>query len=140
MSSFRTFIYLSLSILSPLSAVDTNADGLSDIWQQRFAAESLLPLMDADGDGHLNIAESIAGTDPFSSLSYPQQAPIWAEPGGSSLHVRFDSLVGKSYQLNESSNLENYTPLGQPLHGTGSTMSLVPVSYTHLTLPTTPYV
>ncbi|MDA7517446.1 hypothetical protein N8511_00695, partial [Akkermansiaceae bacterium] len=71
MGYLRTFSLLSFSILSPLSAVDTNADGLSDVWQQRFAAANLLPLMDEDGDGHLNKAESLAGTDPFSSSSYP---------------------------------------------------------------------
>ncbi|MDA7519097.1 DUF1800 family protein [bacterium] len=124
MGYLRTFSLLSFSILSPLSAVDTNADGLSDVWQQRFAAANLLPLMDEDGDGHLNKAESLAGTDPFSSSSYPEQSPVWAELGGSPLHLSFDSLLGKFYQVTESSDLENYTPLGEPLRGNGAMINL----------------
>ncbi len=53
------------------AAVDLNGNQQSDVWEARFAATNLPPAADADGDGVPNREESVAGTDPFDSLSFP---------------------------------------------------------------------
>lgn len=44
---------------------DGNLNGLPDIWEALYRAESLNPTDDSDGDGMNNLLESRFGTDPF---------------------------------------------------------------------------
>jgi uncharacterized protein (DUF1800 family) len=125
MSPSRFLPLLGISLLGPLNGIDLNSDGLSDVWQQRFGAGALLPLIDSDGDGHTNAEEAIAGTDPFSSADCPQQTLIWAEAGFNPLHLDFQTKAGKIYQVSQSSNLRDFQPLGDPIPGKGSQVQLV---------------
>ena len=139
MSPSRFLPLLGISLLGPLNGIDLNSDGLSDVWQQRFGAGALLPLIDSDGDGHTNAEEAIAGTDPFSSADCPQQTLIWAEAGFNPLHLDFQTKAGKIYQVSQSSNLRDFQPLGDPIPGKGSRVRLVgesfPLVYQGKTLP-----
>ena len=57
--------------LPSLAFVDSNDNGMSDIWEEQHNNGQLFPpnidpQADADGDGWSNAEESVAGTDPFS--------------------------------------------------------------------------
>ncbi|MDA7881778.1 DUF1800 family protein [Akkermansiaceae bacterium] len=105
-------------------AVDLNSDGLSDIWQQKFGAQSLVAASDDDGDGFSNGDESVAGTDPFNAADFPQQSAITMGPSGNPMMLEFPTKAGKWYQLSQSRNLQNFVPVGPLLSGTGQVMQL----------------
>jgi len=42
--------------------IDEDGDWLSDVWEESFNADSLLPSDDNDGDTYTNLEESTAGT------------------------------------------------------------------------------
>ncbi len=77
--------------------IDLNANGMSDIWEQVFGATGLDPSADADGDGVPNGLESIAGTDPFDSNSFPR-ITVGAY-FGDHFAVTVPSELGKQYEL-----------------------------------------
>ena len=105
-------------------AVDLDNDGLSDIWQQKFGAQALLATADDDGDGFTNGEEATAATDPFDSSDYPTLGGMTAGPGGNPKISEFPTKAGKWYQLSESRDLQNFTPVGPLLSGTGQMMHL----------------
>ena len=119
---------LSLSVWAFLGtsafAVDLNNDGLSDIWQQKYGALSLLAASDDDGDGFTNEEEATAGTDPFDASDYPKQGGVTSGPGGNPMMLEFPTKAGKWYQLSESRDLQNFVPVGPLLSGTGQMMQL----------------
>lgn len=106
------------------TAVDLDSDGLSDLWQLNYGAESEVATGDPDGDGFSNAEESSAGTDPFSATSFPELGPFRLDPSGSPLLLDFPTEAGKFYQLSASTDLENFTTFGPIITGDGSTQSL----------------
>ena len=73
--SIRMLLPLIVAVSASLASTDSGRDapgdgipdGLCDVWQQYFHAWGLSPTGDKDGDGISNLAESIAGTDPWSA-------------------------------------------------------------------------
>lgn len=110
----------SLLPIANSNAIDLDGDGLSDLWQQRYGAQSLTPLIDTDGDNFSNGDEANAGTNPFDPSDFPIVGPIWAEAGGDPVHVNFPTKAGKDYQLSQSPNLLTFTPVGDSIIGDGS--------------------
>ncbi len=87
--------------------VDRNADGVSDLWSERFAAGAALDA-DPDGDGMPNRAEAAAGTDPLLAESR-LAALLQAGPGG--LVCDWPRVAGKCYTLETSADLVTWAPL-----------------------------
>ncbi|MDP1581494.1 MAG: DUF1800 family protein [Candidatus Didemnitutus sp.] len=88
--------------------VDANNDGLGDLWQLRYGAQSLLPNGDEDGDGLSNAVEALLGTDPFSANS---GLAVELAPGnGGAFNVRWGSVAWKRYTVQVSSDLITWTP------------------------------
>ena len=68
---------LVLAILNatvPVTALDTNSNQQSDIWETEFGAVGLPAFGDADHDGWTNTQESTAGTNPLDPHSFPASA------------------------------------------------------------------
>ena len=103
-------LFLSL-LASECPALDTNANGLSDVWEQRFKASALQPPDDSDGDGFSNLNESIAGTDPLDSTSKPNLAAEFFLTNPDEFQLSFTTLSGKYYHIEQSENLSTFTAL-----------------------------
>src|SRR6185503_385548 len=59
-------------MLCPMArALDTNGNGLNDVWEIIHGANGLTAGVDTDGDGATNAQESAAGTNPFDANSRP---------------------------------------------------------------------
>ena len=104
------------------AGLDLNTNGLSDLWEAQYNAQALTSAADTDGDGYSNLAESLAGTNPFSPLSRPELA---VTPGsGSEIHLQMSGVAGKRFQIFTTSDLNTpWTPL-QTLSGLGSPLDL----------------
>ena len=116
-------------LLSPQApAIDLDADGLSDIWQQKYGAQALSPLDDTDRDGTTNGVEAEGGTDPFDAGDHPLLEILTAGPGSDPTLFTFPTTAGTSYQLNESTDLTTFGPVGPAFPGSGenAVLSLSP--------------
>ncbi|MDP4721418.1 MAG: DUF1800 family protein [Akkermansiaceae bacterium] len=112
-----------LLLASKTLAVDTNGDGMCDVWEARFHAGALAPELDTDSDGFTNLKESIAGTDPFDPISHPNSSV--GELANGNLDIVVPTEMGKSYQLLSSTSLTgDWDPVGDPHTGDGSEMTL----------------
>ena len=116
-----------LFALAPVGPVDTDSDGMTDAYE---TANGLDPnsaadkLTDLDGDGQSNYAEFLAGTkanDPSETLKVLDIVPT-ATAG--LYDVSVSTVVGKKYQLQESSDLgqtDTWANLGAPVTATATT-------------------
>jgi uncharacterized protein (DUF1800 family) len=55
--------------LASVGDSDLNGNGMSDLWESHFSAQTLLPGGDQDSDGLTNLEEAGLGTDPFDAAS-----------------------------------------------------------------------
>jgi hypothetical protein len=127
----RYFLLVLLPFVSlPASAlIDEDADGMSDLWEgvhgfsisdNGTSVPSQAPNFDPDGDGMTNLSESIAGTNPLSSLGADgvlrgSLSASTTVPGN--LDFTWFQLTGKSYQPQSSSDLSpgSWQPLSDPI-------------------------
>ncbi len=61
--TLKTFLVVS-GLAGLASAVDSNQNGMSDVWESLYPQAAGLPEGDPDGDGRTNLEESLAWTDP----------------------------------------------------------------------------
>jgi hypothetical protein len=123
--SLSTLIYALCAL--PISAIiDTNTNGMSDLWEKTFNNGQLfdanfLPGDDPDHDGWTNEQESATGTNPFDSKSpngfiHPQTVVLndaWLDLDGDGIDEFYPEVVsltwptipGKQYTLLCSTNL-----------------------------------
>ncbi len=103
-------------------ALDSNGNQMSDVWELIFNAQGLLPSLDTDGDGFLNVQEALAGTDPFDLKSHPTISIVPA--GTNSLLTTWNSAAGKLYDLQKSDDLASWQTV-QTMLGNGGTQSFL---------------
>lgn len=121
----KVFLSLTILLLPSLHshALDMNANGMSDVFEQFYGVTN--PLLDPDGDGITNLAESLAGTQPLNSKSYFKATYSLASLPGS-WQLTWSSVVGKNYGLRISGDLlaANWlTVPGSSIPGTGGILT-----------------
>lgn len=72
-------------------------DGLNDVWQNLFNAWGINPADDEDGDGCSNLAESIAGSNPFLAGDCFKVGNTLIT--ATQIVFQFDAKAGKSYRI-----------------------------------------
>lgn len=105
--------------------IDPGSNGMSDIWEYKFAGSTNLPPdVDSDGDGASNQHESIAGTNPLDANSSPKIATGFYS--GPRFSVTFPALNGVQYQLQSLTSLGATNWLMETgAVATGSSMTLL---------------
>ena len=105
-----------------VNALDLDGDGMSDVWELIFGAQSLTAAADTDGDGFTNLEESRAGTNPFDPNSFPGLSAQFTAPD--SLSLSWASAAGKLYNVQGIDDLAagQWQPFGS-FDGIGSTLS-----------------
>ena len=114
------------------AALDTNSDGMPDVWVLKHQAAGMVATADADGDGQTNAEEASAGTDPRSPGSIIQVTAMSLD--GAGLHLTFPTVLGKRYQVRSAIALTGatWTPRGTTLAGVDgpATATLPPAAAT----------
>jgi hypothetical protein len=104
---------------------DKNGNGISDLWETAFFG-SVNPLYtgrgDTDGDGVSDLAEFIAGTSPKDSSSVFRLKDPQTLPNGT-VRLEWNTVPGRSYRLEVSTNFKLWQPVTDNLTGTGSAQS-----------------
>jgi len=114
------------------SAQDTDADGLRDAWELRFAANlTVLGLTgkptsgkDSDGDGRSDAAEQVEGTNPIDIEieTRPRNSRQWMQAELSRFSVA--ASPGFSYRLQTSTNLTQWQLIGSSFETTGTQLDI----------------
>lgn len=125
----KRFVLIGLSSLllslSVPAIVDTNNDGISDLWERQYNGDQLFdppidPAADPDSDGWTNAQEAAAGTNPFDAnppsgflrpdiINIPA---VWEDVNGNpvlvtpnTIRVSWQTIPGKQYTLLYSPDL-----------------------------------
>ena len=86
------------------------------------------PNGDADGDGMSNAAEDAAGTDPLDAHSVLRITSVVRNASNGTTKITWNSVAGKRYQVEASSDLITYTVVSSVLSGTGDTINFTDTS------------
>jgi hypothetical protein len=105
---------------------DANANGISDLWEMQYFGNisSRDCSTDSDGDGFPDCAEFVAGTNPtMADSSLRLQSP--AVESGSQLHFNWTASMGHLYQLQGTSDLQNWIPLSPWMRANDTSQSIM---------------
>lgn len=98
------FVIAAKPVANAASMIDPGGNGMSDIWEYKYAAgTNLPPNVDSDGDGANNRQESIAGTTPLDANSSSRITAGFHT--GPRFSVSFPALNGVHYQLQSVTSL-----------------------------------
>jgi hypothetical protein len=135
-------------LVSPISQaiVDSNNNGLSDLWEKHYNSGNLYtdlnPQADPDGDGWTTAQEAIAGTHPFDShppagILRPdtvQTPETWADSNGDGIPEHTLGVItltwvmtpGKKYTVLYSADLTegSWFPFGESFIGNGNEVEI----------------
>lgn len=147
----RSRILLLAAILLPIltlhAIVDTNDNGLSDLWEKQHNEDELFsgtfdPDADPDADGWNNAQEAAAGTDPSDTAhpgGYLQPETVhlpeaWVDTDNDnipdalvseSIQVSWPTIPGKQYTFQSNATLapDNWINVGSPFIGAGTVVT-----------------
>lgn len=108
--------------------LDLDLDGMEDAWE---VANGFDParredaIEDADGDGHTNLQEYLAGTNPQDPNSVMRIETIQRDAGN--MRIRFTSVLGKFYAVESSSNAlgNDWGMVQDNIPGTGTAIDVI---------------
>jgi uncharacterized repeat protein (TIGR01451 family) len=109
-----------------LVSADNDHDGLADDWEMAYFGSTNAmnggPGEDFDGDGHTNLEEYLAGTDPTDPLNSLRIGRICA--AGPTVLVEFHAALGCRYQLDRAPSLFGpWSLVGNVMLGQGNRTS-----------------
>ena len=107
--------------------VDSNTNGMSDVWEELHNAIGIDPNADSDGDGFPNYLECLAGTDPFNANSFPRISGV--SISGTNFVMNLPSVPGKLYQL------QSCQSLSMPVAWSNETSVIAQPGTTNVTFP-----
>jgi hypothetical protein len=103
---------------------DTANIGIADDWQRvYFGAVGIDPKADPDHDGMSNFAEFWAGTNPLDANS-SFAIDVSSLLSGGQIRIRWQSVAGKVYGVQYSTDLVTWNPLGSSIQGDGNPISV----------------
>ena len=88
--------------------VDMDNDGIADDWELTYGlnpAERNDAIQDADQDGHTNLQEYLAGTNPLDSASNMRISAVQTD--ATTIQINFTTANGKRYALEKTTNFLN---------------------------------
>ena len=106
-----------------ISGLDQNGDGMSDIWQQHYSVPSTDADLDYNGTGLTNRQKSLLGLDPRDSNAR-FHLDIVNDTPNNLLRLQLQTVHGKLYQIESSSDLRAWVALNSPITGTGQTLEI----------------
>jgi hypothetical protein len=105
------------------SFIDLNTNGISDAWETYyFGALRTSVTQTVDTNGMTDFENFVAGLNPTNPASQFVFVSSAVQTNGT-FQLRWSALPGRLYQLDNSSNLVNWTPLTGWLQAEGSPMS-----------------
>ncbi len=107
--------------------VDRDLDGMDDGWEVKYGfnpADRTDAIQDADGDGHTNLQEYLAGTDPRDPHSLLRIETF--QVASNLCRIRFSSAVGRLYRVERTSAFPgtNWLTVSENLVGTGKILEV----------------
>ena len=98
-------------VLESEAPADSDNDGMLDSYERTFGLTVGIDdsALDPDRDGHTNLQESWAYTDPFDPNSRLRVTAISISEG--TVDLDFTSVAGITYRLENSTNLEDWSPV-----------------------------
>jgi uncharacterized repeat protein (TIGR01451 family) len=108
--------------------VDKDQDGMDDAWELKYGfnpADRTDALQDADGDGHTNLQEYLAGTDPRDPHSVLRIETF--QISSNVCRIRFTSVLGKLYRVERTSEFaaQNWLAVSSNIVGTGTMLEVL---------------
>ena len=100
------------------STLDGDADGMADEWEITYfgSTEAGQPHLDGDGDGHGNLDEFLAGTQPNEPNSLFQITEITQTEAGNGFTVSWVAAPGRSYTVHWTNDLRQaFVPIASGL-------------------------
>src|SRR6185369_2522214 len=117
---FTTGVCMAIAVFSPkpLSGLDQNGDGLSDLWQQQYSVPSTDADLDYTGNGLTNRQKSLLGLDPHDPNAR-FRLNIVSDSANAQLRLQLNTVYGNRYQIERSSDLRSWSAFNSPIVGTG---------------------
>jgi type VI secretion system secreted protein Hcp len=107
------------------AAVDADADGLPDVWENQYGLDPAKndADLDPDGDGATNFEEYIAGTSPIDA-NQVLRAKLDLSPASGGTTLTLLTVPGKTYRILTSDNITGPFQPTQTLQATAGTTTL----------------
>lgn len=117
-----------LRITTTRLVADVDGDKMPDDWEVEHELDARNPAdasEDADGDGFVNLAEYLAGTNPRDPGSYLHISEVTVDGGNCT--IRFGTEAGKRYHVERTNDLGagGWLAVASNIVGTGSIVEIV---------------
>jgi len=109
---------------------DTNTNGISDAWEEYYfgsVSPDRTQQTDSDGDGMTDYAEFIAGTNPTNAASKLIFLAANAQTNNT-VQLQWAAIPGRVYQVETSTDLNNWSPVSEWLRASASPMSYTTIN------------
>ena len=117
-----SFVLILFSV-KPLSGLDQNGDGMSDVWQKKYSVPSADADLDYSGTGLTNRQKSLLGLDPRDPNAR-FHLDIINDSANNQLRLQLPTVYGKRYQIESSNDLQSWGSLNSTITGSGGMVEI----------------